>query len=238
MSRPKRGVPASMRSVSSALWPTGRAPAATTRVGGRHDPHLGLACLGGPADEPDIDAGDRGSHARPRRFRRRSAGELAHEPGRRRAGDEQKAVGATDVLEADLLREKVLVELLVDGGGHAGRGHQHDAVVEHPHEQGRLHLAVNVEQGGGASLSRRQRLDLVAQQRVKKAGAVAAGGLDQTAVAPIDQARAPAHGTVLGGRVAVVERNVARGRFGHGVILHVPHVLDCAACRDPRGPSS
>src|SRR5581483_10690817 len=116
----------------------------------------------------------------------------------------------------DLLGEEVLVERLVREGRHARRRDEQDAIVEDPHEQHDLHLAVHVEQGRRAALPGAERLHLVAEQRVQERGTVAAGDVDDAEIGAVEHADRLAHGAILGHGIAVVARHLTHTGLGHG----------------------
>src|SRR5207247_523321 len=145
----------------------------------------------------------------------------------RRADQHEQRALAGDVLEGHLLGEEIVVERGHGGLAHAGRCQQQHAVVQHQDDERHLHLAVDVEQGGGAALARRQRGDVVAQQRVEELRAVAARDLDDAEVGAVDDADGVARGTILGETLVV----------WHGVHC-TRRVLDCAPWRRRRPPSA
>ena len=113
-------------------------------------------------------------------------------------------------------------------GGFAGarwRQQQH-AIVHRQRDQRHLHLAVHVEQRGGAALTGPERGDVIGQQRMQELRTIAAGDLDETEIRAIDESDGVARGVIVG------EALVA---WLHGVHC-TRRVLDCAPCRR-RSPS-
>ena len=183
---------------------------------------------------------------RPRRvFWCGAAREARDQRGSLGAGEQEERELGARVLERDLLGEEILVERLDSHRRLARRRHEQDALLEHPHVQKDLDLAVDVEQCGRASLARPEGLDLVAQQRVEERGPIAARDGDDAVIAAVDDADALAHRRILDGGIAVREghlppadalqrgsgravRVVKRETLRHGVILHG------GACYTPR----
>src|SRR5216683_6201024 len=218
------------------------------------DPHLGFTRLPATAHEPHRGVAELTGRLRPLALRWTRARQALARLRRLRSGEYEERRLAGDVADRHLLGKQIMIERLGGLLRHGRRRHDQDPIVDDPDEKDDLHLAVDVEQGRRAPLSRPERFDLVAHESVQERRAIASGQLEQSEVATIEEPDTAAHERVLLGRVSVRDGQlpvcealelrargdvtlVERQPVRHGVILHdapLPRAWRYAGACEPR----
>jgi hypothetical protein len=181
----------------------------------------GLLGPGGGDDQVDPQVGRR----RPPAALQLAVGVLGPEGSRARgingpgADQRQDRVVSADVLEGRVAPDPVHVEVPPRPLRCHGLGVDPERVGRQPqHPHVRLHVALAVEQGGVAALTRRQRLDVVGELALEVVGGLGAGDEEHAALGAVDQSSALAERPVL-----AVELH--RRRSVHASSLRPSHIF-------------